>query len=119
GLMGSGDTGTMPHKAKPMVDIATKNCERLVNLVSDILDIEKIASGQMAFKLRTISLKSLTSQVIEANRAFAESLGITLWYHSDLEDLVVRADVDRLTQVLTNLVSNACKFSPRGETVTV
>lgn len=119
GLIGSGVVGALPAKAKPMIEIATKNCERLVRLVSDILDVEKIATGLMPFKLRTLSLSSLIPQVVESNRGFAESLGISLKVESEISEDLVRADVDRLTQVLTNLISNACKFSPRGETVTI
>jgi len=119
GLLSSGVLGVMPTKAVPMVEIAAKNCDRLVRLVSDILDVEKIASGQMSFRIRSLSLPTSIAQAIEANRGFAFSLGISLKYESALGDVLIRADGDRLTQVLTNLISNACKFSPRGETVVV
>ncbi|HZF00020.1 MAG TPA: PAS domain S-box protein [Planctomycetota bacterium] len=119
GLVSSGVIGALPEKAKPMVDIAAKNCERLVNLVSDILDIEKIASGQMVFKIRPLILEHFLRQGVEANRGFAEAAGVALKLETGDVDATVMADGDRLLQVLTNLVSNACKYSPRGETVTV
>src|SRR5579859_2839691 len=119
GLVASGVLGELPPKVKPMVEIAAKNCERLVRLVSDILDVEKMASGQMAFKNRTLSLLPFLGQLIEANRGFGSSLGVNLALESEKTEILVHADADRLSQVLTNLVSNACKFSPRGETVTV
>jgi PAS domain S-box-containing protein len=119
GLIASGVMGVIPPKAMPMVEIAAKNCERLVRLVSDILDVEKIASGQMVFKIRTLSLEPFIGQVIEANQGFAAAQGVTLCRVSDPGEFFVRADSDRLAQVLTNLISNACKFSPRGQSVTV
>lgn len=119
GLVASGAIGALPPKAKGMVDIAAKNCERLVSLVSDILDIEKVASGKMSFKIRTLSLTDLVPQIVEANRGFAESLGVKLEIKAAVKDGLVQGDSDRLTQVLTNLISNACKFSPKGSVVTV
>jgi len=119
GLVSSGVLGPLSPQAQPMVDIATKNCERLVNLVSDILDIEKVASGKMVFQMRTLSLSGLVSQTVDAARGFADSLGVTLSVSSLAGDLLVLADSDRLVQVLTNLISNACKFSPKGGTVSV
>src|SRR5882672_2937888 len=119
GLVASGVLGSLSPKAKPMIDIAAKNCERLVALVSDILDIEKVASGKMTFKMRTLQLSDLVTQTVDATRGFADSLGIRLSVSLPAGDTLVLADSDRLTQVLTNLVSNACKFSPKGEMVTV
>jgi PAS domain S-box-containing protein len=119
GLIASGVMGAIPSKAMPMVEIAAKNCERLVRLVSDILDVEKIASGQMVFKIRTLSLEPFIGQVIEANQGFAAAQGVTLCRVTEPGEIFVRADSDRLAQVLTNLISNACKFSQRGQPVTV
>ena len=119
GLVSSGALGALAPKAKPMVDIAAKNCERLVNLVSDILDIEKIASGKMAFRIRTLQLSEVVTQTVDAARGFAESLGVTLSVQAPAGDLLVLADSDRLAQVLTNLVSNASKYSAKGGTVTI
>ncbi len=119
GLVSSGVLGPLSPKAKPMVDIAAKNCERLVNLVSDILDIEKLASGKLTFKMRTLSLSELLKGSADANRGYADTLGVGLEVEVPPGDSLVLADSDRLTQVLTNLVSNACKFSPKGAKVTI
>src|SRR6185436_1945117 len=119
GLISGGVAGVLQPKAKSMIDIAQKNCERLVRLVNDILDIEKIESGKMTFSLKPLDLAPLIEQSIDANRAYAQSLGVTIRLENPMPGLKVVADSDRLNQVLTNLLSNAAKFSPRGETVVV
>jgi PAS domain S-box-containing protein len=119
GLVSNGVTGPIAPKAKAMIDIAAKNCDRLVTLVNDILDIEKVNCGKLVFKMRAVQVDSLLAQVIESNRPFAESLGVPLKFVPESSSTMVVADADRLSQVATNLISNACKFSPRGEAVTV
>lgn len=117
GLIAGGIGGTLTPKAKGMIDIAKKNCERLVRLVSDILDIEKIESGKMTFDIRPIEVSPLLEQAVDANRGFAQSLGVSIELVNPLNGIRVLADPDRLTQVVTNLLSNASKFSPKGGTV--
>ncbi len=119
GLIAGGVAGALPAKAKSMVDIAKKNCERLVRLVSDILDIEKIESGKMVFDVKTVDFGPLLEQAVEASRGFAQSLGIGLELENSHPGIRVQVDADRLTQVVTNLLSNACKFSPKSGTVRV
>jgi signal transduction histidine kinase len=87
-------------------------------LINDILDVEKIESGQIAYDLRSIELRPLIEQTIEANKALAEACGVTLRFE-DSAAYEVYADLDRLTQVVTNLLSNAIKFSPSGADVTI
>jgi signal transduction histidine kinase/DNA-binding response OmpR family regulator len=119
GLVNAGIAGALPDRAKRMIDIAAKNSERLTNLVNDILDMEKILSGKMSFNLRPLELDSLVAQAVEANRPYAQSCGVALQLDARTNGDLVRADADRLMQVLANLLSNACKFSPKGETVRV
>ncbi len=110
---------SLPASTRRLIEIAHKNSERLVRLVGDILDIEKMESGQVGFKFGPVGIWSLVEQAIDANRGFAEGNGV----HIRLEDGVavgdVRADPDRLAQVVTNLLSNAIKFSPRDDEVVV
>lgn len=119
GLITGGVAGELPPRVRTMVDIAYKNSERLVRLINDILDIEKIASGKMVFDLKPIELMPLIEQVVEANRAYAAEFGVTLMLEQHLSDVIINTDSDRLTQVLTNLLSNAAKFSPRDDTVII
>jgi CheY-like chemotaxis protein/anti-sigma regulatory factor (Ser/Thr protein kinase) len=112
-----GAAGELPERATKLVSIAHSNSERLVRLINDILDIEKIESGKLAFEMQPVRLRQLLAQAIEANRGFAEQYGVKLEIEFATENAIVSADPDRLMQVLTNLISNAVKFSPGGGAV--
>lgn len=119
GLVIGGVSGELPEQARGLIEIANKNSERLSRLINDILDVEKIESGRMAFDIRPVALSPIIEQVIEANQAYASQYGAHIVLESADEGLSVLADPDRLTQVFTNLLSNAAKFSPQGGTVNV
>ncbi len=119
GLLVGGAAGSLPDPAKRLLTIAHNNSQRLVRLINDILDIEKIESGKMVFALQPVELRALIEQAIEANRGFAEAFGVTVRLDPSSAQGVVRVDSDRMTQVIINLLSNAVKFSPRGEEVLV
>jgi PAS domain S-box-containing protein len=119
GLLAGGAAGELPDRAARLIKIAHTNSERLVRLINDILDIEKIESGKMTFDLKPVALLPLLDQTLQANRAFAEGYGVELELDRSHDDAVVVADPDRLVQVITNLVSNAAKFSSRGGAVRV
>jgi PAS domain S-box-containing protein len=118
GLLSGAAHIELPATAKRLITIAHSNSERLVRLINDILDIEKIESGNVSFDLERVEVVTLVAQTIEANRALAESCGVRLRL-DDAGTHEVRADPDRLMQVVTNLLSNAIKFSPRGAEVVV
>lgn len=118
GLLAGGVTGALPDKARQLVKIALESCERLVRLVNDILDSEKMDSGKMDMKLRELDLGALVARSISANEGFAATHGATVRFEPGARPLHVVADEDRLVQVMTNLLSNACKFSaPNGRVV--
>ncbi|MBI4871611.1 MAG: CHASE3 domain-containing protein [Candidatus Riflebacteria bacterium] len=119
GLLAGGAAGEVPARAKPLVDIALRNCERLVRLINDILDIEKLEAGKMVFDVRPLELMPLIDQAVEANRAYASHLGVSLGVEASVPRARVTVDPDRLSQVLTNLISNAAKFSPPQATVSI
>jgi PAS domain S-box-containing protein len=119
GLIKGGVLGELPEQAKEMIEIAHKNSERLVRLINDMLDIEKIEAGKMEFKIRPLELIPLIEQTIQASRAYGEEFGVEFAVEHALPGVKVCADGDRLIQVVTNLLSNAAKFSPRGDTVEV
>ncbi len=119
GLVINGVAGEIPSSAKAMLDIAHKNSQRLVRLINDILDIEKIESGKMAFNLQPLELMPLVEQAIAANQAYGEQFGVKFTLENTLVGVKVNADSDRLMQVLTNLLSNAAKFSPPNYTVVI
>ena len=119
GLIAGGVAGQIPDRAKSMIDIAYKNSERLVRLINDILDIEKIESGKMVFHFKPLELMPLIEHVLDANRGFAEQYHVTFFVSTNAQNIKVNADADRLNQVLTNLISNAVKFSPPNNQVEV
>ncbi|MFI5447616.1 PAS domain S-box protein [Polaromonas sp. UC242_47] len=119
GLVWGGVTGELPEKAKHLVGIAKNNCERLIRLINDILDSEKIESGKMRFDLQALDLEPLMVQALAANEGFADQHNVSLVLRSTKYPVRVNADSDRLLQVVTNLLSNAIKFSPPGGLVHV
>ncbi|HXX92434.1 MAG TPA: PAS domain S-box protein, partial [Planctomycetota bacterium] len=111
GLIANGVMGALPPAAKPLIDIAYKNCQRLVLLINDILDMEKIAAGKMKFVFKPIEIGPLVEQTIDSNRSYGAQFGVTFQFTNASPGLRVTADNDRLIQVITNLLSNASKFS--------
>jgi len=119
GLILGGVAGELPEKARTLTEVAAKNSERLVRLVNDILDIEKIQSGTMAFRPIRVELMPLVEQSVESNRAYANLYDVDLQIVTVEPGARVRADTDRIQQVLANLLSNAAKHSPRGNAVEI
>lgn len=119
GLIAGGVAGEIPAQAKTLVDIAYNNSERLVRLINDILDVEKIESGKLEFHNENHELMPLLEQSLADNHAYGAQLGVKFSLAQGLPGAVVRVDSDRLLQVMANLLSNAAKFSPHGETVSV
>jgi signal transduction histidine kinase len=119
GLLMGGAVDKLPDPILRLITIAHNNCQRLVRLINDILDVEKIESGESPFDLKQVELRTLVEQVIEANRGFAQIHDVGIRLDATCPAIEVHADPDRLAQVVTNLLSNAIKFSPPGEEVTV
>jgi len=119
GLIAGGVGGELPAQVKALVDIANKNCDRLITLINDLLDMEKIESGKMAFDLKPQALLPIIEQALEGNRAYGEQFSVTFRLVAALPEVRVNVDRDRLLQVMSNLLSNAAKFSPPGGSVEV
>ncbi len=111
GLLENGIMGTLPPQAEDMVRIARTNTERLIRLINDILDLEKIESGKLELKWQALEPSELIDATFSGLRGMADTAQVTL-RSSTVGAGLVRGDRDRLIQVLTNLVSNAIKFSP-------
>jgi PAS domain S-box-containing protein len=118
-LIVGGVVGELPAAAKPLVDIAHKNSERLILLVNDILDMEKIEAGKMEFDMKPIQLIPLLEHALTSNRAYGEQHKVGYVLENELPGVMVKADENRLMQVLANLLSNAAKFSLPGGLVRV
>lgn len=118
-LVREGSAGELPPNARRFIEMAYENSERLVALVNDILDIERIETGRLPLRIDTVNTGALLARALQLNEAYAGRLGVRLQFASASPVAPVRADADRLMQVLANLLSNAAKYSPRGGEVTV
>jgi PAS domain S-box-containing protein len=110
---------SLPAKVRELLEIAQTNCERLVLLVNDILDIEKFSAGQMRFDVRDVSLAHVVLQAVEANEGYARRLNARIDLSAVPSEWRVTVDPERFIQVMSNLLSNAAKYSPPGGTVRV
>jgi PAS domain S-box-containing protein len=119
GLLAGGAAGELSGKAARLIEIDRLNSERLILLINDILDLEKAESGKLELSPALYSLKDLVQHAIELNHAFAQTFAVSIELEPHSADPTVLVDRDRLTQVMTNLLSNAAKFSPRDGTVQV
>ena len=117
-LLASGKTGELPAKANAMVDVAMRNSEQLQRLISDLLDFNKATAGQLVVTPEPLSLPQILQEASSATESYARTHDVHLKV-ADAPDLTLRADPHRLRQILDNFISNACKFSPAGTTVTL
>jgi len=115
-LLTGGALGELPDEARDVVVIAERNTVRLITLINDILDLERLEAGKMELHLEPTPLGPVIDQSVDSVRAFADQQGIELKVVAT--SARVFGDGDRLVQVLVNLISNAVKFSPRGGSVT-
>lgn len=113
-LVTGGVLGELPAAAKPLIEIAHKNSERLILLVNDLLDMEKIEAGKMEFNASSVKLMPLLQQALDENQGYAEQYEVRLELQSDLSGTMINVDANRMMQVLANLLSNAVKYSPSG-----
>ncbi|MEH2267464.1 MAG: ATP-binding protein [Nostoc sp.] len=114
-LLGSGQLGTLNEQGQKVLSIATTNTERLIRLVNDILDLERMKSGKIFTRKAKCNAADLLITATEAMQAMADKLQVGLIINPVSVELW--ADSDRLLQTLTNLLSNAIKFSEPGDTV--
>lgn len=119
GLIRAGAAGQVSEKSQGMLDIASRNIDRLIALINDLLDLEKLNADMVDFHMEEVDLGGLIGEAVECNRMFADGLGVTLQASAPAAPVSVTGDRDRLMQVLTNLLSNSAKFSPEGSAVDI
>jgi PAS domain S-box-containing protein len=117
GLLAAGVLGELGEEAREAVAIAERNALRLLTLINDILDLERLEAGKIELHPQNVTVQSLLDRAAETVCAFAEQQGISL--EVPPSPVMVTVDSDRLVQVLVNLLSNAVKFSSRGGRVTL
>jgi len=118
-LINSGVLGEIEKDALELTTIAERNGQRLLDLINDILDVEKIESGKLTLFLEVLDLGELVNESLALNRGFADRFKVRLATVGEIPQVKVNADRKRLLQVMTNLLSNAAKFSPEGSVVEV
>jgi signal transduction histidine kinase len=120
GLLAAGLLDGDPQRAKAMLRIASANAERLARVVNDLVLVERIASGRLALDLRACSASELVHRAVAGLSDQAEQQGIRVEVEARVEpDVRVRADAERLSTALSNLIDNGLKFSPPGSTIRI
>lgn len=118
-ILSSGRCGDLTENAVKFVNMAKRNVENLTNIINDILDINKIEAGKMDFKYKPMDMHSVIETVRANFDCVAKEHNIILTTQEQAQLPEVYADSQRLGQVLTNLVSNAIKFTPNGKNITI
>jgi PAS domain S-box-containing protein len=115
GLIAGGALHARPEKAQQMLDVAIGNTDRLVSLVNDILDLERMSAGKMQMHLADAKISDLLQRAADLQHSTVQKTGVQ--FRIDAEPVTAQVDADRILQTLTNLVSNALKFSPPGSQI--
>jgi PAS domain S-box-containing protein len=118
GLIEGGLVGPVSDKMMTLIKIGRTESERLIRLINDILDLRKIEAGMLELKKQTVETRTLVEHTIDGIAGMAQARSVTLVADVKTEGQTV-CDEDRIIQVITNLVSNAIKFSPAGSEVIV
>ena len=117
-MLNSGMAGELPPDAKALLGISYRSAERLVRLINDVLDVEKIESRNMTYHMVVQPVLPLVEQSIRAMQSYADQYEVKFELVCKSSDEIhVLLDADRVIQVMVNLLSNAAKFSPRVEAV--
>jgi signal transduction histidine kinase len=115
GLLSGGALNARPEKMRQMMEIAIGNTDRLVRLVNDILDLERIGSGKAELHFGQTSVDDIFKRATTKHQSAAQRGNVR--FHVESNNVMVWADPDRIVQTLDNLISNAIKFSPQASTI--
>lgn len=117
--LNSQDNQLLNEQEKKLLDIATRNSQRMLRLINDLLDMDKLESGKTVFDVKPVNLVQTVQDMLDANQPYAAQFGVKLLLVETLPRAIVLAEPERLMQVMTNLLSNAAKFSPQSGLVEV
>lgn len=118
GLLEGGKAGELSARGKQLVEMGRRECERLVRLINDILDVRKVEAGKLELKTENIRPSEKIQQILNTMHSYAHDRDVTLKSQIDCDTEVI-ADPDRFSQILTNLISNAVKYAPQYSDVLV
>ncbi|MBX9722022.1 MAG: cell wall metabolism sensor histidine kinase WalK, partial [Candidatus Obscuribacterales bacterium] len=116
-LLSEGVLGSLPARAHKEITNAENNTSRLINLINDLLDIEKMEAGQLRIDCHDTEIVPIFERSAEAVKAFADKQNVNIKIVDT--ELTIYADGDRIIQIIVNLLSNSIKFSPAESTVTL
>ncbi|MHC0053454.1 ATP-binding protein [Actibacterium sp. D379-3] len=119
GLISMSSDTELPERVQSIVNIAQRNTDRLIFLINDILDLEKLDAGKMDFRMEAMDLSELIHEAIEVNRGYAVQFNVSFVGVGIDQPYLVDGNRDRLMQVMANLMSNAAKFSNPGDEIEV
>ena len=119
GLLAGGAAGEISHGAKKLIDVAHSSSDRLIRLINDILDAEKLEAGKMVFNITPHGVESLLARSIIQNKGYGDKYNVQIIRTGAPLNEMVNVDTDRFDQVMANLLSNAIKFSKKGEKVEI
>jgi signal transduction histidine kinase len=118
-MINSGALGELPEKMSRPLEIAVKNTRKLASLVDDLLLLQSAESGKLSFKFESVDIDELVAQTVERFMPFAESAKVAITVESKQDGSLVKCDANRIEQVITNLLSNAAKFSNEQGDITI
>ncbi|WP_289042846.1 ATP-binding protein [uncultured Aliiroseovarius sp.] len=118
-LMRSSTQKEFPSELSPLLDMAQRNTDRLLLLIGELLDVQKMEADKMRLELEAVNLGEIVREAIETIEHYAHSSGIEIAFVTNAENLMIYGDNSRLLQVMANILSNAIKFSSEGDTVRV
>lgn len=111
--------GDLNDKQKTYLERTLSSTERLINLVNDMLNVSRIESGKLTIEPVPADIGKLVSDVVTEMQTRASEMGVNLIYAAPKSPLISNVDIDRIKQVLINLIGNSFKFTPRGGVITV
>jgi PAS domain S-box-containing protein len=118
-LVKAGIFGELDQRGQRIVSASLGNAETLGSMVDEILDLEKLSSGKLEVYIEQINLSDLLNQTINSTQSYSDKFSVHLSLQTPVPEILIQADPKRAGQVLTNLISNAVKFSPTGDVVRV
>ena len=118
-LLQAGAVAELDENTRCVIDIASRNTDRLLSIVNDILDFEKIKGNKMDFSIAEMDIVQCLHDTLELVSGIADENDVTLEVETHMNNATVLGNPDRVAQVITNFASNAIKYSPKGGTVKV